>query len=447
MAPAAWWRGLGALTRSGSPVEGLAWALYDFANTIFSFAIVSFAMGPWATRFLGEGPGTFFFTLAGSVAVALNAAVSPVLGAMSDRTGGRKRYLLVFTAGCVVPTALIGLVDVRIGLVAFALANFSYQAALIYYDSLLPDVARPEARGRLSGIGVGLGYVGSIVSATLYGLTTDADGTTTAASFLLVASLFAVFAIPIFTLVSERRPASGETFRVGDAVRSWRQLGETLRHARAVPGLLRFVVARFFYTDPVNTAIAVMSLFAIHAVGYTESEARGVLVILIVVAIVASFAWGALADRWGPKRTLLVVLASWGVGLLIIGLVLERTTFLIAGAILGSGLGGVAVTDRLLLIRLAPRDRIGEMFGLFGLVGKLSAVTGPVLYGVIILVLEPSLDRVAYQIAILSLLGLMLVGIWIFRGVPEPPPAGEAEEQPPATPLEPAIVAPGELPR
>ena len=425
LAPAAWWRGLGGLTRSGSAVEGLAWALYDFANTIFSFAIVSFAMGPWAVRALGEGPGTFFFTLAGSVAILLNAAVSPVLGAMSDRTGGRKRYLLTFTLGCVVPTTLIGFLDIRAGLIAFAIANFSYQAALIYYDSLLSDVARPASRGRLSGIGVGLGYLGSIVSATLYGLTTDADGLTTAASFVLVASLFAVFAIPIFVLVSERRTGTETPIRIGAALRSWRQLGETIDNARRVPGLLRFVVARFFYTDPVNTAIAVMSLFAIHAVGFSEGEARGVLVILIVVAVLASFGWGVLADRWGPKRTLLAVLGSWVVGLLLIGAVLDRTTFMIAGAILGSGLGGVAVTDRLLLLRLAPPERIGEMFGLFGLVGKLSAVVGPILYGTIVLVLEPSMGRGAYQVAILSLLVLMVVGVAILRGVPEPRSAGD----------------------
>jgi UMF1 family MFS transporter len=299
LAPAAWWRGLGGLTRSGSAVEGLAWALYDFANTIFSFAIVSFAMGPWAVRALGEGPGTFFFTLAGSLAILVNAAVSPVLGAMSDRTGGRKGYLLVFTVGCVVPTALIGFLDIRAGLIAFAVANFSYQAALIYYDSLLSDVARPASRGRLSGLGVGLGSLGSIVSAALYGLTTDLDGLTTALSFVLVASLFAVFAIPIFVIVGERRASTGRAFRVGEALRSWNQMRETIRNARRVPGLLRFVVARFFYTDPVNTAIAVMSLFAINAVGFTEGEARGVLVILIVVAVLASFGWGVLADRWG----------------------------------------------------------------------------------------------------------------------------------------------------
>jgi UMF1 family MFS transporter len=443
--PAAWWAGIGRLTRSGSPVEGLSWALYDFANTIFSFAIVSFAMGPLATTALGESLGTLLFTVAASASVALNAAVSPVLGAMSDRTGGRKRYLLVFTVGCILPTVLIGFVDIRLGLLAFALANFAYQAALIYYDALLPDVATPLARGRLSGIGVALGYVGSIVSALLLGLTTDADGNITAGSFLLVGSLFAVFAIPIFVLVRERERAKG-AFVMADALRSWSQLRTTLQHARQRPGLLRFIVGRFFYTDPINTAIAVMSLFAIHAVGFTQGEARGVLIVLIVVAVIASFFWGILADRIGPKRTLMLVLGSWTVGLLLIGLWLDRIPFLIAGAVLGSGLGGVAVTDRLLLLRLTRPEEVGEMLGLYGMAGKLSAVVGPLMYGGIVFVLNPDVNgSIAYQLAILSLLVLMVIGWWIVRTVPEGTPP-TADEEPLATPLEPAIVPPGEVP-
>ncbi len=424
LAPARRGRGIGALTRSGSSVEGTAWALYDFANTIFSFAIVSFAMGPWATSFLGETNGTVLFTVASSASVGLNALVSPVLGAMSDRTGGRKRYLFVFTLLCIVPTALIGFLDIGLGLLAFALANFAYQAALIYYDALLPDVALPEARGRLSGIGVALGYLGTIVAGLLYGLTVTDGGDTTAASFILVAALFAVFAIPIFLLVRERRPATGVRFRAREAVASFGQLRTTVAHAAERPGLLRFIVGRFFYSDPINTAIAVMSLFAINAVGFTTTEARFVLIGLTVAAVVASFGWGFLCDRIGPKRTLMLVLASWTVGLLIIGLFLAKVPFLIAGVILGSGLGGVAVTDRLYLLRLSHADEVGEMFGLYGLAGKLSAVIGPLLYGAIILVLDPERSGpIAYQVAILSLLVLMVIGVVIVRGVPEPPPA------------------------
>ena len=444
LAPTAWWRGLAGLTRSGSAIEGLSWALYDFANTIFSFAIVSFAMGPWATRYLGDATGTLAFTVAASASVGVNALVSPALGAMSDRTGGRKRYLLVFTLLCIAPTALIGLVEVWIGLLAFGIANFGYQAALIYYDAMLPDVARPTTRGRLSGVGVALGYLGTIVSGLLLRFTTDDQGLITASSFLLVAALFAIFAIPIFVVVREAERSSTR-FRVMDAISSWGQLAATWRHAGEQPGLRRFIVGRFFYSDAVNTAIAVMSLFTIKAVGFSESEALSVLLLLTVVAVVASFGWGTLVDRWGPKRTLLTVLASWMVGLLLGGLVLEKPVFLLAGAILGSGLGGVAVTDRLYLLRLTPPARVGEMFGLFGLAGKFSAVVGPILYGAIVYFLLGPLGRTAYQVAILSLLLLMGIGYWILRGVPEGVAHPDVEEQF-AGPLEPAIVPPVDVP-
>jgi len=421
VAPAARRRGIGSWTRSGSAVEGLAWAFYDFANTIFSFAIVSFAMSLWTIRFLGEEDGTFWFTAAVSVSVLLNAAVSPVLGAMSDRIGRRKPFLAVFTVLCIGATVVIGFVDIRLGLVAFALANFAYQAALIYYDATLPDIAHPPARGRLSGIGVALGYCGTLLvgALLLLGVSTGPDDESTSATFVLVGGLFAIFAAPLFLLVHERRTSGGGSFSLGDAGRSWAQLAETVRHARGAPGLLRFIAARFFYSDPINTAVAVMSAFAVYAVGFTEGQALQVLLILTVVAVIASFGWGRLSDRWGPRRTLFAVLATWAVGLVILAVTLAPIPFLVAGALLGAGLGGVGVVDRLMLLRLAPPDRVGEMFGLYGLVGKFSAVVGPLLYGVIVKALLEPLGNAAYQVAIASLLLLLIVGIAILRGVPE----------------------------
>ena len=426
LAPTAWWRGLGGLTRSGSSLEGLAWALYDFANTIFSFAIVSFAMSLWSIRFLGEASGTFWFTAAVSVSVLINAIVSPVLGAMSDRVGRRKPFLAFFTALCIGGTVVIGVVDIRLGLVAFALANFAYQAALIYYDAILPDVARPIARGRLSGIGVALGYCGTLLVGVLLllGISTDTDGRSTPSTFVLVGGLFLLFAGPLFLLVREESRTRGH-FSALDAARSWTQLGATVRHARETSGLLRFIIARFFYSDPVNTAIAVMSAFAVHAVGFTEGQALQVLLILTVVAVIASFGWGFVADRWGPRRTLFAVLGTWALGLAIITLFLSTVPFLIAGALLGAGLGGVGVVDRLMLLRLSRPERIGEMFGLYGLAGKFSAVVGPIVYGIIVATLLDSMGTGAYQVAIGSLFVLLLVGLAILRGVPEGTPENE----------------------
>ena len=437
--PAAWWRGLGALTRSGSAGEGLSWALYDFANTIYSYAIVSYAIGLWAVDHLGAGPGQFWIGVATAVSVGINAAVSPVLGAMSDRTGRRLSYLLFFTAGCVIASAAIALLPSSgggasvafIGLGLFAVANFAYQAALIYYDATLPVVSRSTTRGRMSGIGVAVGYLGTIVIA---GLILVLDSKASALTFLMAATLFGLFSIPIFLFL--REPArTGARFQLGDALASWSQLGTTLRHASEIPGLLRFLVGRFFYTDPVNTVIVVMSVFAVEAVGLTKSEANLLLLTLTVVAVIASFLWGWTVERLGPKRTLMIVLGSWCVGLLIVAADLSLLAVVVGGIVVGSALGGVWTSDRVFMLRLSPPDRVGEFFGLYGLAGKFSAVTGPLLYGVIVNALLPTLGRDAYRVAVASLLLLMIVGFVIVRGVREPPDRLDEDEV--ASPLNP----------
>ncbi len=414
--------GLAALTPTGRALVPLSWAIYDFANTIFSYAVVSFAIGLWLTddaRF-GEGGGNLAFSVAIAISVGLNAIMSPILGALSDRGGGRRLpYLLFFTLVCIIPTALIGGSPPFAGLLLFIVANFAYQAALIYYDATLRTVSYPATRGKLSGIGVAIGYCGTI----FVGLLIFLLDLPVPSVFLVAAALYGLFAIPLFLVVREA-PAPG-TVRptVRDAVGALSQLRTTIRNVRTVPGLGRFLLGRFFYSDAVNTIIVVMSIVATRAMGLTETAANLILLSLAVVAVLASFGWGALVDRLGPKRTLMIVLASWAVGLVLGGVSLGvpgtagLVMFLAAGAILGSGLGGVQVADRVLMVRLSPPDKLGEFFGLYGLVGKGSQVIGQLLFGAIVFLLVAPLGVGAYQVAVVSLLVTMLVGAWLVAPV------------------------------
>jgi len=404
-----------------------SWALYDFANTIFSFAIVSGAMGVWLSREsrFGEATGAAVFSIAVIVSVVVNALVSPVLGAVSDRGGRRLPFLLAFTALCIGPTAVIGFSSPLVGALLFMLANFSYQAALIYYDSTLKLVSTASTRGRISGIGTAVGYMGSI----FIGLLIVIVDVPLEGRFLLAAVLFTLFAIPIFLVVHDRPGTTAQRITLGDVLGSWNQLRVTIGHVKQVPGLGRFLVGRFFYSDAVNTIIVVMSLVATKAVGLSDREVVLLLLTLTVVAIVMSFIWGWLADRVGPRKTLIVVLVSWAVGLVLgaVSLSLNGTDaagspvpttsglalFVVAGAILGSGLGGVQVADRVFMIRLSPPERVGEFFGVYGLVGKASQAIGQLLYGAIIFLFVGSLGVLAYQIAVMSLIVTMLIGLWL----------------------------------
>lgn len=432
---------LGGLTTSGKARVAVSWALYDFANTIFSFAVVSSAIGAWlvADQRFGQRDGNFILSVAVVASVGLNALVSPILGALSDRGGRRLPYLLFFTLLCTVPTAFIATGSPGLGVILFVIANFGYQAALIYYDATLKSVSKPDTRGKLSGIGVGVGYGGTI----FVGLVLFIFGVRVEDRFLVAAILFAVFALPMFLFVRESGPIGRVSMR--DVTTSLTQLRMSVTHARGVPGLLRFLVARFFYSDAVNTIIVVMTIVATKAMGFSDMEALLVLLGLAVVAVFASFGWGRLVDRIGPRRTLMIVLTSWAVGLVLgaislgvpgtVGIVL----FLVAGAILGSGLGGVQVADRVLMLRLSPPERVGEFFGLYGLVGKGSQVIGQMLYGVTLLLFFDVLGTGAYQLAVVTLLVTMLVGAWILRPVSDQwAGSGEVEVHAPPERLAPA---------
>ena len=407
-------RGLGALTPSGRAIVPASWALYDFANTIFSFAVVSGAIGLYLTAEFGRRDGGVLLAVAVAVSVGINAIVSPILGALSDRGGRRMPFLLLFTVQCIAATFFIANVTPVLGLVLFVIANFSYQAALIYYDSTLKTVSFPESRGRLSGIGTAIGYCGTVA----VGLTITLLDVPVVDRFRLSALFFAVFAVPIFLVVREPRRSDEPRITARDVVESFGQLRLTIEHARRVPGLGRFLLGRFFYSDAVNTVIVVMSVVTTQALGVSDRDANTILLGLTLVAIAMSFAWGALCDRLGPKRTLIIVLASWAVGLVIGGIAIGLgpsglPPFLVAGAILGSGLGGVTVADRVLMLRLSPPERVGEFFGLYGLVGKGSQVIGTLLYGLILFIFVDRLGIGAYQVAVLSLLVTMLIGVWL----------------------------------
>lgn len=409
-------RGLAGMTPSGRAIVPAGWALYDFANTIFSFAVVSGAIGLYLVndRQFGERDGNLMLSLAVVISVGLNAIVSPILGAISDRVGRRLPFLFVFTAVCIGTTFFIADVPPIVGLLLFIVANFAYQAALIYYDATLKTVSLPASRGTLSGLGTAIGYCGTVTVGLLIFLLDVA----VADRFRLAALLFLVFAIPIFAIVREPAGASRGRLTVAEVVASFGQLRLSIAHAREVPGLGRFLVGRFFYSDAVNTVIVVMSVVIVKVLGVSETLANVILLSLTLVAIGMSFVWGWLCDRHGPKRTLVVVLVSWAVGLLLGGVALGfgpdgLVPFLIAGAILGSGLGGVQVADRVLMVRLSPPDRLGEFFGLYGLVGKGSQVIGQLLYGLIIFVLLVPLGVAAYQVAVLSLLVTMFIGLWL----------------------------------
>jgi UMF1 family MFS transporter len=389
-----------------------SWALYDLANTIWSYAVFSFAIGLFLVDRLGDANGNFALQLAVALSVGINALVSPFLGAISDRYGRRLPFLFFFTVLACLPVIAIPFVPVPLGILLFCIANFGYQAALIYYDATLQLVSTPQNRGWMSGVGNAVGYMGTVLIVVIL-LVTGLDVLQT---FIVAPILFLLLAAPVFLVLKEDGRRGAVEHPLGAA---WSQTFRTVRSLRDYPGLGRFLAARFFYTDALATSITIMTVFAVQAVGFSVNESKIVFLFLTLAAIGAGFMWGKLTDRWGPKRTLFIVLCTWAVALLVGALFLQKVPFMIAGIIIGSGFSGMQVADRVLMYRLSPPERLGEFYGLYGLVGKGSQVIGALIYGLTLFLLFDSLGTVAYQIGIMTLLVTMIIGMVLIRGVPE----------------------------
>ena len=398
-----------------------SWTLYDLANTIWSYGIFSYAIGLYLTseQGLGESQGNLWLQISIALSVGVNALISPAIGAISDRAGRRLPYLLFFTVLAIVPAIFIPSVPVGVGVLLFIVANFGYQSALVYYDATIRIVSTPANRGWVSGLGNGLGYLGTV----LIGVIILFGGLSVNQVFVIAPLLFGILALPIFIFIREVPEPAGKATGGNTLLAT---LG-TIRELKKYPGLKRFLTARFFYTDAQNTVISIMAIFAVQAVGFTQGEANYVLVALATTAVVGGLVWGRLTDSKGPKATLNRVLALWAIALTIGALFVSPIPFIVAGVILGFGFGGLSGADRILMYRLSPPKQLGEFYGLYGLVGKGSQVIGGLLYGATIYFLFPVIGNGAYTVGLLTLLATMLVGWYLLQGVPEKRSEDEAK--------------------
>ncbi len=416
-----------------------SWILYDLANTIFSMGVISLFFSLWVRDQVGAQRADTTYGIITALSMGIIFLLSPLLGAMSDRTRRRMPFLIVSTCICVAFTALLARGGFGFTVICFIVANIAYQAGLQFYDALLPEVSTDKNRGKIGGIGVGVGYLGSYIAVGL-GLIYGAENK--AFLFTAIAALFLLFAIPCFIFVRERgnpkpRPIDLEMVRT-----STRHTIQTLREGHRYPGLLRFLLGRIFYTDSINTVISVMALYTVNvAVATGLSEAQGqsqanlILMFAITFAIIGGFFWGWLTDKLGPKRTLNLVLRCWmAIFTLaaVVGIVgLPLWVLYVVAASAGFALGGVWSADRPYMLRLTPPARIGEFYGLYGMVGRFAAIVGPIIWATVTYLtirvanLEP---RVGQGIGVVALLVLVVISYIILRPVSDAPRTWEGSD-------------------
>ncbi|MGI9047971.1 MAG: MFS transporter [Rubrobacteraceae bacterium] len=412
-----------------------AWAFYDFANTIFAISILSYCFPLWLGDELGAGAGFYNYIVAASA--FLVASTAPFLGSLADFRQRRRPYLVLLTILSVAATAALTLSGgVAAGVTLFIVAVVTYQSALVFYNALLPSVSVGRKAGRVSGYGISLGYVGSIVALlTLTVFVTRPEAMRAllgplggwiqtgsghnANAFLPTAVLYLVFSLPAFLLVPDREVREPRPFRFGDA---FQEVVSTVRNFRGSGGLGLFIVATLLYTDAANTAVTNMSLYGRQVFAMDQGQIRNLLLFSTVFAVVGSVGFGFASDRFGPKRALLAVLVLWMAAILTATFAVAPWMLLVAGPLVGIALGATWTVSRVMLLALSPPEKLGESFGLYSIVGRLSAIMGPLLTGALLTVFGGLGEALSYRISIGSLALVMLAGMVLLARVPDARP-------------------------
>ncbi|HED09531.1 MAG TPA: MFS transporter [Caldithrix abyssi] len=381
--------------------EVFAWVLYDFANTSFSVIMVTVVFAVYFRDYIvGEislnipglpnNPGDFLWSIAGSLSMFLVALTSPILGAAADYSNRKKWFVFFYSFLCISSTILLyfpgeGMIFTAMAL--FVLANFGFEGSLVFYNAFLPKIARPENIGRISGSGFAFGYVGAIISlliALFYAnLASDTgDITAMAPSFVWAALFFFIFSLPFYFWVDEPPMIVERKHQNYIRIGILRTV-ETIKKLRRFPQLLRFLGAYFVYIDGVNTVMFFGALFATQTLGFTMVEVIIFFAITQFAAIIGAFGLGSLSDRIGAKPTINITLVMWVVVTVGAYFSYDAFSFYIVGLIAGAAMGASQAASRVLMAHFIPRGMEAEFYGFYALMGKFSAILGPLVFGLI----------------------------------------------------------------
>jgi UMF1 family MFS transporter len=374
-------------------IEVFSWAMYDFANSGYTTVVTTAIFNAYFVAVVaGNAPwATFAWTAALAASYAMIVLTAPVIGAYADAHAAKKRLLLLTTVGCVVFTAglaLVGRGELAVGIALVILSNFFFGSGENLIAAFLPEIAQGEAMGRVSGWGWSLGYLGGLVALGLclvyvtHAQSLGASATEfVPVTMLITAALFALASLPTFLFLRERaQPVAGAS----DIVKSaFARLAETLGHARRHVDLWRFLVCVVFYQAGIQTVVALAAVYAQEVMKFTTRDTLTLILVVNVTAAAGAFAFGQVQDRIGHVKTLVITLVGWLIAVVLAWTAVSVAMFWVVANLVGVCLGSSQSAGRALVGYLSPPARTAEFFGLWGLAVKLSAILGPMTYGIV----------------------------------------------------------------
>jgi len=391
----------------------LSWCLFDFANSSYSAVIAAVVFQVYyINRIVGNerGNGDLWWGAAISASMLFVSLSSPFLGGIADYAGLRKRLLVFYTYTCVAAVAALSLLTpgaAFIGFFLMVIANIGMEGGLVFYNSFLPRIAPVEYQGRVSGWGFSVGYAGSILS-LLIALPLVKDGMFELV-WLMVAAFFALFSIPAFLFLPRDIRTGVTASQAG--VMGIRKAMATLREIWSRREPRKFLLSYLIYEDGVNTVIVFSSSLAATTFAFEQGELIGLYLVVQVTALIGAFLLSKPTDTWGPKRVVVLSLLLWSLVAVSAFFVQSKAHFWAIACIAGLGLGSVQAGTRAFYTQFIPEGKEAEYFGVYSLVGKSSAVIGPLVFG------QVSAAFGSQRPAILSIAAFFIIGLVLLRQV------------------------------
>ncbi len=387
--------------------------MYDFANSSFTTIIVTVV---FAAYFKGvvvqDGElGTALWGRAIAISMLLVAISAPIFGAIADFSRAKKNFLFYNTYICIIFTALLFWVrkgDVVQGMTFFILANFGFNSANVFYNSLLPQITNSHNIGKISGLGWAVGYVGGLISLIL--ILPLVSSQYFSWIFIFVAVFFAIFSMFIFTHLKEVKRNSKRTnyFRM-----AFIRISQSFKNIKSFKELLRFVISYLLYNEGIVVVISFAAIYGATRFGMTQKQMVTYFIVMQPSAMIGALGFGFLSDKLSAKSSIMISLIIWVC--VVLGAFFSQTIiqYYAVGIVAGFAIGSSQSSSRTMLAKLTPPSKTAEFFGFYAFTGKVAAIIGPLIYG------EISRITGDQRYAILSVIVFFIAGGFFLKTVNE----------------------------
>ncbi len=401
------------------PKQVLAWSFFDFANSAYVVLILSFIFPIYFKEVIvGEQFGDLYWGIVVSTSILLGGLLSPLIGVLADEHQRKKKKFVIFTLLAVIGTAALYFTGSQLLLVSallFIATNVCFELAVVLYDSFLKQVSTPHTISRISGLGWGLGYIGGIVAMLLlqpfFGAGFEGGlESLYKLTFPLTALFFLIFSLPALFFIKEKKtPALPRASLKSILLR----LHNTFKDVKKYKHIAWFLAGFYFLNDALVTIFSFLPLFVRTTLGLTLEQIMIIIILTQLIGFPSTVIFGVLADKFGHKKILLSTIVTWIIVIVGFSLAQTLTHLYILAVLAGLVVGANQAVARSWFSTIIPPEKHNEFFGFNGFASKVSAILGPLLFGVVSVVTNNQ------RLAILTILPFFVIALIIFSRLPE----------------------------